>query len=430
MAFADLPPPPPTSGPTGFWRHPVLWSVAALVVIAVLAGVFAGVEKVASAVERNRAYQARIAPFYDPPPDFAAKPVGTVLRREPMSVPIPGARSFRVLYRSEDSTGRATVSSGMVFVPTGPAPAGGWPVLAWAHGTVGMGDTCAPSRSLTPEASFTWAPQAIRAGYVITATDYAGLGTPGTEHYLVGGDEARDVVNSVRAARTVGGTANPHWVVYGHSQGGHAALWTGTVARTYAPELDLTAVAAAAPAAELAPLLRLQRSTAVAWIIGPEVAAAWPLVYPDLDVDAVLTSEGKRFGPGIARRCIATTGAIEGLALQEIGGRYFARDPGTRPDWQRALADQTPPPLPADLPVLIGQGLADTVVLPPTTALLQQRWCAAGSRLTVDWIGTLQHIPAGNAVGPLAVTDFEQRRAGIPAGTTCGTTLPVAPAKG
>lgn len=429
MAYADLPPPPATNGPTGFWRHPVLWSVATLIVIAVMAGALAGVEKVASAVERNRRYQARIAPFYEPPKDFAATPVGTVLRKESMDVSIAGARGLRVLYRSEDSTGRATVSSGMVFVPTAPAPAGGRPVLAWAHGTVGMGDTCAPSRTLNPEASFTWAAQAIRAGYVITATDYAGLGTPGTEHYLVGADEARDVVNSVRAARTISGTANPQWVVYGHSQGGHAALWTGTVARTYAPELDLVAVAAAAPAAELAPLLRLQRSSAVAWIIGPEVAAAWPLVYPDLDVNAVLTSEGRRFGPGIAQRCIATTGAIEGLALQEIGGRYFARDPGTQPDWQRALADQTPPPLPADLPVLVGQGLADTVVLPPTTARLEQRWCAAGSRLTVDWIGTLQHVPAGNAVGPLAIPFFEQRLAGAPAGTTCGTTLPVPAAR-
>ena len=90
----------------------------------------------------------------------------------------------------------------------------------------------------------------LRAGFVVTATDYSGLGTPGVERYLIGADEARDVLNSVRAARALTATgAGTRVAVYGHSQGGHAALWTGDVAPTYAPEFQIVGVAAAAPAA-------------------------------------------------------------------------------------------------------------------------------------------------------------------------------------
>ena len=77
------------------------------------------------------------------------------------------------------------------------------------------------------------------------------------------------------------------------------------------------------------------------------------------------------------------------------------------------------------MPVLVAQGLDDTVVLPPTTALLERRWCAAGSRLTMAWLGDLGHLATGLTAGPLASTWFQQRFAGVEAGSTCGTVNPV-----
>ena len=87
----------------------------------------------------------------------------------------------------------------------------------------------------------------LQDGYVV-ATDYPGLGTQGPAPYLVGSSEARAVLDSVRAARQLpGANAGSHFIVWGHSQGGQAALFAGQLARSYAPELKLQGVAVAAP---------------------------------------------------------------------------------------------------------------------------------------------------------------------------------------
>ena len=88
--------------------------------------------------------------------------------------------------------------------------------------------------------------------YAVVATDYAGLGTPGPHPYLVGDGSAYSVLDSIRAAREFGrGGIGNRYVVWGESQGGHAALWTGQYAANYAPELQLVGVAAAAPPTDL-----------------------------------------------------------------------------------------------------------------------------------------------------------------------------------
>ena len=66
----------------------------------------------------------------------------------------------------------------------------------------------------------------LASGWVVAASDYAGLGTPCTEQYLMGAAKAHDIYNSVRAARQIpladAGTTVALW---GHSQGGQAAPW-------------------------------------------------------------------------------------------------------------------------------------------------------------------------------------------------------------
>ncbi len=119
--------------------------VAAVLVIAVISTIW-----VISAhkLSVSRA-QAKIADFYVPPTPLPAEP-GTVIRTEPLGVDVPGATTLRILYTSQRPDGTPAASSGMIFIPTTPAPAEGRPVVAWAHGTLGMGDACAPSRSDKP----------------------------------------------------------------------------------------------------------------------------------------------------------------------------------------------------------------------------------------------------------------------------------------
>jgi len=133
-----------------------------------------------SDAERSEA-QSKIEPFYVPPDPLPAEP-GTIIRTEPLGVEVPGAQALRMLYVSERPDGTPAASSGMIFIPDTPAPPEGRPVVAWAHGTVGMGDACAPSRAANPLGDTdNWLDQMMELGYVVTATDYVGLGTPGPE---------------------------------------------------------------------------------------------------------------------------------------------------------------------------------------------------------------------------------------------------------
>jgi hypothetical protein len=193
----------------------------------------------ASRVETAQQQEA-LDPFYSPP-DPLPGPPGTLIRTEPLGVTVPGATAYRMLYVSERPDGTPAVSGGMVFLPDGAAPAGGRPVVAWAHGTLGMGASCAPSRSDNPLADTdNWLDQMMQLGWVVTATDYVGIGTPGPSLYLVAQSEVRDLVNAVRAARSMpDADAGTRYVTFGHSQGGHTSVWSGHLAATYAPELQL-----------------------------------------------------------------------------------------------------------------------------------------------------------------------------------------------
>jgi uncharacterized membrane protein HdeD (DUF308 family) len=191
--------------------------------------------------------------FYTPPSQVPSEP-GRLLRSEPFTRGIPdGAQAYRVLYTSTLDDGEPAVASGIVIaaedLPPGPRP-----VIAWAHGTTGVAEGCAPSLLNDPfGAGATPAlAQVIANGWVMVATDYVGLGTAGPHPYLIGQAAGRSVLDSVRAAHQIDGLVlEDQTVVWGHSQGGHAALWAGQLADTYAPDADVIGVAALSPAADL-----------------------------------------------------------------------------------------------------------------------------------------------------------------------------------
>jgi dipeptidyl aminopeptidase/acylaminoacyl peptidase len=171
-----------------------------------------------------------------------------------------GGDAFRILYRSTGLNGEPIAVSGAIFIPPGPVPEHGRNVIAFAHPTSGVVEACAPS--LMPDVSgMIWGlADMLAQGYVVVATDYPGLGVPGQIHpYLIGVSEGRAVLDSVRAARALprSGASN-HFAVWGHSQGGHAALYTGELAASYAPDLKLVGVAAAAPATYLIELFEAE----------------------------------------------------------------------------------------------------------------------------------------------------------------------------
>jgi len=412
--------------PHFFARHRFLSVVGALLLIAV----FALVIKITHDDIESNQRQKALEPFYTPPSPLPAGSPGEIISQEPLDVTIPGGgQGVRILYLSEQSDGTMVASSGMVFYPAGPAPSAKRKVVAWAHGTVGMADECAPSRTDDPIGDMTWLSGMLSRGWVVAATDYAGLGTPGTGHYLVGRDEARDVINSVRAAQKIeAAQAGSDYVVWGHSQGGHAALFTAMESPSYAPELNLVATAAAAPAAEMATLISGQYQSAAGWVIGPEVLVAWPGVYPDISIDDVTTSSGLKRYEAVANDCIEKAGE-EGLIRKQLGQDFFKANPVEFPAWYDAATMETPSVLPPSQPLLIAQGLSDRVVLPDTTMLYVQRSCDAGANLSAIWLGATGHQVTAKVAGPTVTIWLDDRFQGKPTSPVCGQILPVQPAK-
>lgn len=406
-------------------RHPLLTIAGLLMLIAVFAiAIF-----IARDIIESNERQKTLEPFYTPPSPLPVGSPGEIISQEPLDVAIPGGgKGVRILYLSQQSDGTMVASSGMVFYPAGSPPAAKRKVVAWAHGTAGMGDECAPSRTENPISDMTWLSGMLSRGWVVTATDYAGLGTPGTEHYLVGRDEARDVINSVRAAQRIEtAQAGSDYAVWGHSQGGHAALFTAMESPSYAPELNLVATAAAAPAAEMPTLISEQYQSVAGWVIGPEVLVAWPGVYPDISIDDVTTSSGLKSYEAMANDCLQKAGE-EGLIRKKLGQDFFKANPAEFPAWYSAATRETPSVLPPSQPLLIAQGLADQVVLPDTTMLYVQRSCDAGANLSAIWLGATSHQVTAKVAGPTVTMWLDDRFQGKPTSPVCGQILPVQPA--
>src|SRR5947199_9826775 len=228
--------------------------------------------------------------FSAPPSDMSLQP-GALLRSEPLKdVILPaGMRGWRVLYAPtvDDSTPATAVAT--VFAPTDP-PAGPRPVVRWEHGRTGLRQKCMPSLLSAPRAGIPGCDRIVMAGWVVVATDYSFAEKDGPHPYLIGEGEARSALDAVRAARQMSElTLDKRMVVWGYSQGGHAALWTGIVGPRYAPDLEILGVAAIAPAANIKNILAM--NVAVDRRFGPYLALSYSRFYSDVIFEQALRPE-------------------------------------------------------------------------------------------------------------------------------------------
>jgi alpha-beta hydrolase superfamily lysophospholipase len=320
-------------------------------------------------------------PFYDATSEELRGRPGSIIRAEPMPAP-GGAAAFKVLYRSTGLRGEPIAVSGVILVPQGAPPARGRPVVAWAHPTTGVARHCAPS--LSPQV-LQWIPglaHMLARGYIVTATDYPGLGGPGIHPYLIGVSEARAVLDAVRAARALpGADAGNHFAVWGHSQGGHAVLFAGELARSYAPELRLAGVAAAAPATELGELFRADLRGPAGMVLGTFALWAWSKVY-DQPLDGVIAPTAPLVLDRIAHICNDDHQDMPRLAfaIQPLLREGFLITDVTKAEpWRKLMAENTPGRAAAGAPVFLVQGTADKVVRPHVTEEFKEILCKRGT---------------------------------------------------
>jgi alpha-beta hydrolase superfamily lysophospholipase len=261
-------------------------------------------------------------------------------------------------------------------------------VIAWTHGTVGVAPNCNPSLVPNYASALVGIAEFVEAGYVIAATDYQGLGTPGPHPYLVGDAEGMGALGNVRAARDLAeADASADFVVWGQSQGGHASLFAGEVASTYAPELNLQGVVASAPASDLVDLFKTKTSegTAIGNILISMALSSWARVYDQADLDQIVTPAARRVMNRIAENCIQNPAQILASvpAASALNVTFLSNPPSDTEPWRAILADNTPGDAPTDAPILITQGEADLVVSPAVQQQFVDRLCQTGG--TVDY---------------------------------------------
>lgn len=396
------------------WRRTVA-AVCALVVAAALLVVSV----------RLHGAEPRPDAFYDPPSDAPTTP-GVLLRSEPFTQGVPaGARAWRILYTTTRDEGVPATASGLVLAPES-APPGPRPVIAWAHGTTGITPGCAPSLAADPLGSGALpAPAEVLArGWVVVATDYPGLGTAGPHPYLIGQGEGRSVLDAVRAARHLTGVdLAEQTVVWGHSQGGHAALWTGILAPTYAPEENVLGVAALAPAADLSGLVDNLGGLRLTTVLAAYVIQSYSEVYPDVDYSRMVRPTARVQAREMAGRCLAEPSSTVTLMSSLLFDRPIWDGDPTSGAFGARLHENTPTgPIPA--PLLVAQGGSDPLILPSVQADYVRQRCATGGVVDYRTYPGRDHLGVVAPDSPLLpelLAWTQDRLDTRPARTTCPT---------
>jgi acetyl esterase/lipase len=359
--------------------------------------------------------------LYDVKPGEIPGNPGTIIRVWPLESGGPGnSEAFRFLYRSTGLKGEPIPVSGAIFIPSGPAPADGRHIIAWAHPTSGVAPDCAPS--LYPDrAGLIWnLKDMLSEGYIVVATDYPGLGTDGVHPYLIGESAGRAVLDSVRAARHLSkNTASNRFAVWGHSEGGHAALFTGELAARYAPDLMLVGVAAAAPATYLIDLLEDDAATE------QDLIAMALLSWTRLENVSPATIVEPAVMPAFnatARGCLTSIAQFEALEKSEKPlqkERFLKIDPTKTEPWKGIMVRNSPGQAPAGAPVFIAQGTADTTVEPQVTKRFAKALCAKGEQVTFVELPGVSHIFVARDAAPTAIRWMNDRFKGLPAPSSC-----------
>jgi acetyl esterase/lipase len=378
---------------------------------------------------------AGAADFYDPPSPLPRGSNGDIIRHEAAQffldptklVPAP-ATVQRIMYRSTDTHGDPIAVTGTVLTPTTPwTGLGERPIIGYAAGTQGLGDSCAPSKALAlgQEYEGPFLTGLLSRGYAIALTDYEGLGTPGVHTYVNRKAEGYAVLDAIRAAQRLPEAGLPDHgpvAIAGYSQGGGAAAAAAELQAGYAPELKLKGTYAGAPPADLAPVAaNLDGSYAVGFLLF--AVASINYAYPETHVTSVLNDKGKAVLAQVANEC--TADALLGHALTRTAdltadGRpitaYLSEEP-----FASVVAEQLIGRIAPAAPVLVVHSALDDIVPFEQSRTMANSWCAKGATVQFETLAVPTHALAFVAAYPDALTWLDGRLLGIPAPDNCGT---------
>lgn len=325
-----------------------------------------------------------LSPFYRWDAPLPEKP-GVLLREEalPRQHDMDAANaSLRILYTSTDvrwHSGPIPVS-GTLYLPSGTPPSGGWPLMAWGHGTAGVADACAPSWTMHDERDATYLNRWLGAGFAVVVTDYQGLGGPGPHPYLYWQAEARSILDSARAAFA----ARPNLIsnkviVAGQSQGGGAALGVARLAHEYAPDVHVLGVIATGanstfPEGPVSLPVRNSSNMFLSFVSGG-------LRDDGPKIDDLVSPRGRQLLDVARRACTDELGTLaQSLKVRGLSDALSITFEQLAPH-RIPVTDM--PMGPTGIPLLIATGLADESVEPRRQYAIAAALCASGN--IVDW---------------------------------------------
>jgi hypothetical protein len=343
------------------------------------ANLFASSREVGNALDAERALP--MTWFYATAGLKTEAEPGTLVRSEPATdyaLP-PGITATRILYHSRTASNMDAIASGVVLVPYGRPPTGGWPLLAWSHGTSGVAEECAPSRMKSLFYNWEGLYEYVLMGYAVVATDYVGLGTQGRHAYLDMSSNGTDVIHSVPAARTAVPNLSKKWLVVGHSQDGLPSLGVAQLEGTIKDPNFLGTVALAGASdledgldSVLQVKLPVLNGLMAFWVYGVKS------VYPELDLKDILSSKALAiYNASVENGCSSASGAFAELPTDEV----------FLPGWKsnkyirQFLARDQPGMQPTYGPLLLVGGGDDILFTDSASRKVFQRPCRSGARV-------------------------------------------------
>jgi pimeloyl-ACP methyl ester carboxylesterase len=367
-----------------------------------------------------------VSAFYTWSEAVPKKP-GRLLRQEPLTgntVLANAGQSVRILYSSTDGLDGVTpvTVSGALFVPKGAPPRGGWPLLAWGHGTVGVADVCAPSWQGRSQRDVTYLNHWLSQGYAIVASDYQGLGVPGGHPYLASRPAAYSILDSVRAVQGGQFGLSKKVVLIGQSQGGSAAFASAGYAPVYARELDIRGTVATG-----VPYYSQEGKAAIQAARPKDVVDATQgytvlRMYLARLLDPYFKFEDYFSDAGLQVARTAASGCLGPINQAITGGqltynKIFRNDPATTISSLYDVMGYRTLKIPR--PVFIGTGAKDHDVPPGAQLALVKDACAAGSVIESHLYPDFDHGGTVNGSVPDSTPFVKRAFAGEKIAGTC-----------
>jgi hypothetical protein len=243
----------------------------------------------------------------------------------------PGVSAVRLLYHSRSASGDDVAASGVVLFPDEKPPAGGWPVIAWAHGLSGVARPCAPSLARNLQHG-PFLSMYVHLGYAIVASDYTGLGTSFRSAFADAPSNAWDLIYSIPAARRAVPLLGSRWIAMGTGEGGMAVAGVAELEQ----EMDDPNYLGSIVISRLADLQdEYEPVSSLSYRLPLFLAYGIKTVYQQFEVSDILTGKALALYRQVAEVCRETQGVEKSSAAgmlkpnwasNQFVQKYFSRN--------------------------------------------------------------------------------------------------------